>query len=808
MASRKNSYWPIVIGIIGLFAFIIALPNSWKGWAPEFLKPELHLGLDLAGGTQLDFRISEEELRARKARLEEEIEALKSGGGNDALINKQNELLSLEEQHRNLVEAIRTVLERRINSLGVSEATITPSYFGDEKHLLVECPGVVDKEKCLATVGKTIQLEFKEQFTGDEEGYEDEMRARADQALADATREGGSLQKVGEDLSGVLGVSYFDSRKLYVSALPDGLEGIVNLQPGSGVRRTEGTIRSIAQTDQGAELQEINGIYLTEVLSPRAPEDRPISEPGEALTALADQIPGASARSESSVPLTTLPAGVQTNAQTMTIGTVAQVVDASGAPMLLYLAGRTEGGEEVTVSHILVQYRAALRADSSVTRSREEASARAATLRSRLNAGENFEAIARSESDGPSALQDGFLGAIKRGVMGEAFDAVAFALGEGETSDVVETPFGFHIIRADEAATVAGSAVSYTLLTLPAGTDAGSLKTQVENGGVVKSDEAIEVRSIFFSLVPTGWKDTALNGQRFRAASVTVDPTTGVPVVQIQFDEEGGKLFHELTKRNIGRPIAIFVGGDLVSAPVVQTEIIGGTAVITGSRTYEEARLLAQDLNTGAIPAPIYLAGQTTVEATLGANALHQSVVAAGIGLLLLCLFMLLIYRTLGFVAVLALAFYVILIVALMKLPLFLVTNQHVVLTLAGMAGIILSIGMAVDANVLIFERIKEELKKGKLMKTSVETGFKKAWPSIRDGNFSTLITCAILFTIGTSIIKGFSVTLSIGIVMSMFTAVVVSRWMCRKLAASPLGEKMAHPSPRDNHGHHHSQGL
>lgn len=797
-SSSKRSFWPATIIAITLFALVIALPDSWKTWAPKMLKPSAQLGLDLAGGTQLDFRISEDELIERKATLKSEIAAL-SGG--DDLIRKQNELASLETQHSNIVEAIRGVLERRINSLGVSEATITPSYFGDEKHLLVECPGIVDKEKCIATVGKTIQLEFKEALTGDEVGYEETMRSRANDAFKAATAAGGALQKVGQDLGDQLGITYFDSRPVYASSLPKGLEGVLKQKPADGVRKTEGAIQSISQNADGqSEVVSMKGIYLTEVLEPLKPTTRPVADPREAYEALTISVVGAKAIKQEMVDIATLPSDLQSPVQTMTIGTQQEVTRADGSTGLLYLAGRTDGGQQMQASHILVQYAGALRADPSVTRTKEEAAAKIKDLKSKLNAGTPFQTVASTDSDGPSKAKAGSLGLIARGVMGDSFDTVAFALPTGGVSDVVETPFGFHIIRADTAAAVVGSKASYALLSLPEGTDAAALKTKVENGEVTREDSEVIVRTMFFSLVPTGWKDTALNGRRFRSASVTTDPTTGIPVVQIIFDEEGGKIFYELTKKNIGKQIAIFVGGELVSAPTVQSEISGGTAVITGSRTFEEARLLAQDLNTGAIPAPIHLVGQTTVEATLGTDALHQSIIAAAWGMLALCIFMILIYRVLGVIASIALFIYVVLLVAVLKLPLFLVTDQKIVLTLAGIAGLILSIGMAVDANVLIFERMKEELMKGKLMKTAVETGFKRAWPSIRDGNFSTLITCSILFMIGTSIIKGFSVVLSVGIVLSMFTAVVISRWMCRKLASSPLGKAMEKPtdaSPR-----------
>jgi preprotein translocase subunit SecD len=300
---------------------------------------------------------------------------------------------------------------------------------------------------------------------------------------------------------------------------------------------------------------------------------------------------------------------------------------------------------------------------------------------------------------------------------------------------------------------------------------------------VTAEEDAIELRTLFFSLLPTGWKDTELDGKHFRSAVVTMDPTTNMPVVQIAFDDEGGKIFQELTKKNVGKRIAIFVGGDLVSAPVVQQEIAGGIAIITGSKNFEEAKTLAQDLNTGAIPAPIYLAGQHTIEATLGGEALHTSLKAALVGIIILMIYMIIIYRFLGFLADIALSIYALLFLVILKLPLFLFTSQYIVLTVAGMAGIILSIGMAVDANVLIFERVKEEIRKGKMLQTAMNIGFKRAWPSIRDGNASTLITCAVLFMIGTSIVRGFAITLSMGVLMSMFTAITVTRWLINKTA-------------------------
>jgi preprotein translocase subunit SecD len=319
--------------------------------------------------------------------------------------------------------------------------------------------------------------------------------------------------------------------------------------------------------------------------------------------------------------------------------------------------------------------------------------------------------------------------------------------------------------------------------------DGSALQTQLESQGVTQQQEQIGVGYLFFSQMPTGWKDTELDGTEFRSATVTLDEF-GRPTVQINFNDEGAQLFQQLTASNIGKQIAIFVGGELISAPTVQAEIAGGTAVITGTYSIQEARLLAQDLNTGAIPAPIFLSGQRTIEPTLGATALQTSLKAALIGVFVLMVYMLFMYRLLGLLANIALVGYALILFALLKLPLFLVSDQYIVLSLAGMAGIILSIGMAVDANVLIFERMREELRKGKSVSTAASTGFTRAWPSIRDGNVSTLITCAILFIIGTSIIKGFAITLGLGVAISMFSAIVITRYLTMFISKTALGKR------------------
>lgn len=278
----------------------------------------------------------------------------------------------------------------------------------------------------------------------------------------------------------------------------------------------------------------------------------------------------------------------------------------------------------------------------------------------------------------------------------------------------------------------------------------------------------------------SGFEDTKLTGANLRHAEVQFDQNTGEPQVSIQFDGDGTKLFAELTKNNLQKPLAISLDGEIISAPTVQTTIENGEAVITGKFDIKEAKKLAIELNAGALPVPIKLIEQRNVSATLGSESVKKSLVAGLIGLCLVALFMIIYYRLPGFLAVLALIIYSLVVLALFKLI-------PVTLTLAGIAGFILSIGMAVDANILIFERTKEELAAGKSIGLSLEEGFKRAWSSIRDSNFSSLITCIILYYGTTGIVRGFAVTLMIGILVSMFTAITVSRTFLRLFVSTAL---------------------
>ena len=262
---------------------------------------------------------------------------------------------------------------------------------------------------------------------------------------------------------------------------------------------------------------------------------------------------------------------------------------------------------------------------------------------------------------------------------------------------------------------------------------------------------------------------TELTGRYLKRATLDFDQNTREPRIGLQFDDTGTKLFAAITKANIGKTVAIYLDGAAISTPVVREEIPNGQAVISGRFTPTEAKTLVGRLNSGALPVPITLLSTQTIGATLGDSAVNAGVKATIIGFLLVALFLILWYRLPGLLAAISLCIFIAIILALFKL-------LPVTLTAAGIAGFIISIGIAVDANVLIFERVKEELASGKSIHDAVAAGFSRAWLSIRDSNISNFITAVILFWFGTSLIKGFALTLGMGVIVSMFSAITITR--------------------------------
>ena len=268
-------------------------------------------------------------------------------------------------------------------------------------------------------------------------------------------------------------------------------------------------------------------------------------------------------------------------------------------------------------------------------------------------------------------------------------------------------------------------------------------------------------------------KESGITGKNLKKSEVIFDQNSGNPQVGLQFDTEGAKMFEELTKRNSGKTVAIFLDNQLLSAPRVNQAITGGNAVIQGSFTVKEAKDLAVLLNAGALPVPLKIVQQRHIGATLGQETIQKSLAAGAIGLMTVAVFMIVNYGFLGLIADSALIVYALIVMSIFKII-------PVTLTLAGIAGFILSIGMAVDANILIFERMKEELREGKDFATSLKLGFARAFPSIRDSNISSLITCAILYWFGSGIVRGFAITLAIGISISLFSAITVTRTLIK----------------------------
>lgn len=339
------------------------------------------------------------------------------------------------------------------------------------------------------------------------------------------------------------------------------------------------------------------------------------------------------------------------------------------------------------------------------------------------------------------------------------------------------------VVQIERSGVISGNVEDRLLVELPGYKDMEAAKTSLGKTpllefllakpnaeDVIKNNPNATVYDIF---VPTG-----LTGRYVSRAILEFNSNTGTPYVGLEFNKEGEDLFAKLTSEHKGEVLAIVLDGVLKSQPVIRDAITSGKAQITGSFTPQEAKDLVRNLNYGALPVPITFLSSQVIGATLGESALNSGVRAGVIGFIALAIFLILWYRLPGVLASIALVFYIILSLVIFALI-------PVTFSAAGIAGFILSIGMAVDANVLIFERTKEELKNGKSIRDALHEGFRRAWLSIRDSNISSIITAIILYWLGTSAIKGFALTLGIGVVVSMFTAITVSRTFLFAVAPS-----------------------
>lgn len=706
------------VGIIILVAIVLGilnLPPDTKAplvsWAPDFIKnQQFHLGLDLQGGAELDYKID-----LRRVPVED---------------------------RRSIVDGVQDVINRRVNALGVSEPNIFVSQIGGEYHIIVDLAGV-DIEEAKDIIGRTIQLEFKERKDVIDPNEKQKIENQANETLQKIKGEE-DFSTIGqmEEQSNPELITYLESDWKFKDEInPSLAEKLFELSPGEVY---DGTIESRGEytvTPDG-EFVEMTAVNVIKLLDE-------------------------------------------------------QEVDRT-----------TKIEKKVEVKHILISYEGTERADESVTRTKNEAFALAQEVLEKIEGEESFEELAKEYSDDPGSKE---YGGVLASPAGEGqytpdFETAALALQEeDEVSDIVETEFGYHIIQADK------------------------IHPERES---TNTEKQIKFAKIAYSTIPSAWQETPLTGEHFVRADVEFNQVYQ-PYVAIQFNSEGAQLFADITERNVGKPLAIFVGGDMISAPNVRQKITGGQAIIEGNFSIEEATRLARDLNTGAIPAPIVLTGQYTIGSELGNEALTQSLWAGIIGLIILAIYMIAYYKVQGVMAVIALGVYAVTLIFLIQSRLhtffavliavamfiylmvrilnskeksweklltsilavfalffvvFLLANP-IVLTLAGVAGVILAIGMAVDANILVFERIKEEVRNGRTYGSAIDIGFDRAWHSIRDSNFSSLITCSILFYFGSSIIQGFAFNLAAGILVSMFTTLVVTRALLKTLVGTRVPE-------------------
>ena len=346
------------------------------------------------------------------------------------------------------------------------------------------------------------------------------------------------------------------------------------------------------------------------------------------------------------------------------------------------------------------------------------------------------------------------------------------AVGKDDYRIIVELP-GVNITQAKS---IIGTTAQLSFWERSATSSAISVTSKSDLGMLFATQSAYPISVV--EVLGTNPNKTNLDGRDLRETSVTFDSNTGKPQVQLNFTTDGAEKFADITKRNINKIVAIVLDDMVIEAPRVNQPILEGNAVITGGFTYDTAKVLSTQLNAGALPVPLIPLQQHAVDPTLGSVSLQKSLFAGFLGFAIIVIFMMVLYGKLGIAASLALTLYTLLVLSIFKLSN--LTPYGITLTLSGIAGFILSIGMAVDANILIFERMKEEIRLGKSKELALDLGFLRAWSSIRDSNVATLITCAVLYNFGNGMVRGFALVLAIGVLISMFSAIFVTRTLLR----------------------------
>ncbi len=609
------------------------------------------------------------------------------------------------------LEGVRDVIERRVNAFGIAEPLIQTTKTGEHWRVIVELAGVKDIAAAKKMIGETPILEFKEENPTPQRDLAEDGRKQMDELNAGA-------KKKAEDAL----------KKAQAGADFDAL-----VKEFSDEKPADESVKVEAATSTG---EKVDLDVKTETKDEGQGKDQAkVGLPTEALAKVGDlgflnNKPG---------PYAFIFAALEKN-KTLPGAILKEVAETDNGFNVVKLLEKRETDKEAQARHILICFKGAEKCDKET--SKEEAKKKIDELKTQVTP-QNFEQFAKDNSTETGAKEKGGdLGWFGKGQMVRPFEDAVFAQAKGTISNVIETQFGYHLIyKIDERVNPEYRAQRIFL------------KTKKPS-----------------DMVPyEPWKTTGLSGKQLTRAQVQFDNTNGLPQVSLKFNSEGAKLFEDITTRNVGKPVAIFLDQQPISIPKVQEAIKGGEAVITGDFTLKEAKTLAGRLNAGALPVPVELVSEQVVEASLGKDALDKSLYAGLWGLILVALFMILYYRLPGVIAVLSLLVYGALLLALFKLI-------GVVLTLAGIAGVILSLGMAVDANVLTFERLREESRAGLPLRTAIIRAFKRSWLAVRDGQYTTLLTCVILISFSTSMVKGFAITLFLGVLMSLFSAMVATR--------------------------------
>lgn len=609
------------------------------------------------------------------------------------------------EKQQESVEGVRDVIEKRVNAFGVAEPLIQTNKSGDKYRVIAELAGIKDVHKAIEMIGKTPILEFKEENN-------DPPRELTDIEKKDMEKYNADAKKKAQDVLNKVKENAVDFSEFADEYSED------PLNTGSDGNKKGGDLGYISSF----------GIY---------------SDIYSVAEELANKKPAGSNDNKDSLGAFNLEAGATEGKDGNKLNEVSDKVYENGQGYSIVKVEDKKDSEEkeVRARHILICWKGSEGCDKEW--SKEEAEQKIKDIKAKATV-ENFAQLAQENSTEPGAKErGGNLGWFRKGQMVPEFENAAFSTQTGTISNAVETKFGYHLIFKAEERPIVDYKVRRILI---------AKKTNYD-----------------YVPVQGGWKNTELSGEHLKSADVQFDQNTSDVQIGLEFNDEGKKLFADVTARNVNKPVAIFLDGNLLSAPNVNEPIREGRAVITGKFSLEEAKQLVRDLNAGALPVPIKLVNQETVGATLGSETVEGGIKAGIWGMILVMIYMLVVYKFPGLLADIALMVYAALNLALYKL-------WPITLTLSGLAGLILSFGMGVDASVLIFERMKEELNTNKPLSSAIKEGFNKAWPSIRDGNISTLLTCAILIKFGSSMIRGFAITLSIGVLISLFSNLIVMR--------------------------------